>query len=140
VIKRGGGRLGYQTCYFDSLRSPGKPPLWWTSSITKTGGFLTKVKVVGFSIVMQDLVIFCWDLHNYKSCITNPIKLVLMWRNFRTNEEAMAKRLDRFFFFFFLFPSSYWVGICSRNIGFLKVVSMIIGQFYFWCPQGRRRP
>jgi hypothetical protein len=62
-----GGRLGHQTCYFDPLRSPGKPPLWWTSSITKIRGFLTDVIVVGFLVVTQDLVILCWDLHNYKS-------------------------------------------------------------------------
>jgi len=67
VNKRGGSKLGYQTCYFDPLRSPGKPPLWWTSSITKMVGFLTKVTMVGFTIVTQELVILCWDLHNYKS-------------------------------------------------------------------------
>jgi hypothetical protein len=60
--------LGYNTCYFDPLRSPGKPPLWWTSSITKTWGSLTKVTVVGFPVVMQDLVILCWALHNNKFC------------------------------------------------------------------------
>jgi len=68
VIKRGGGRLGYQTCYFNPLRSPGKPPLWWTSFITKTRGFLTNVTVVEFPVVTQDLMILCWVLHNYKSC------------------------------------------------------------------------
>jgi hypothetical protein len=31
-------------------------------------GFLNKVTMVGFLIVTQDLVILCWDLHNYKSC------------------------------------------------------------------------
>jgi hypothetical protein len=67
VIKRGGGRLGYYTCYFDPLRSPGKPPLWWTSSITKTREFLTKVTVVGSSVVTQDLGTCVGALHKYKS-------------------------------------------------------------------------
>ena len=53
VIKRGGSRLGYFTCYFYPLRSPGKPSLWWTSFITKTREFLTKVTMVGFSIVTR---------------------------------------------------------------------------------------
>jgi hypothetical protein len=68
VIKRVEDRLGYYTCYFDPLRSPGKPPLWWTSFITKMREVLTKVTVVGSSIVMQDLGYLWWDLHKYKSC------------------------------------------------------------------------
>jgi len=59
--------IGYNTCYFDPLRSPGKPPLWWTPSITKTWGSLTNVTVVGYHVVTQDLIILCWALCNYNS-------------------------------------------------------------------------
>ena len=68
MIKRGGSRLGYFTCYLDTLRSPGKSPLWWISSITKTREVLTKVAVGGSSIVTQDLGTCGGALHKYKSC------------------------------------------------------------------------
>ena len=68
MINRWGGRLGYYTCYFDPLRSLGKSPLWWTSSITKTREVPTKVTVVGSSIVTQDLGTCGGALHKYKSC------------------------------------------------------------------------
>lgn len=54
------------------MRLPGKPPLWWTSSITKTREFLTKVTVVVFSIVTQVLGYLWWALRKYKSCHNMP--------------------------------------------------------------------
>jgi hypothetical protein len=35
-------------------------------------------------------------LEKYHLADMEPIKLVPTWRNFHTNEEAVAKRLDRF--------------------------------------------
>jgi hypothetical protein len=53
MIKEGGSRLGYDTCYFDPLRSRGKPPCGGPPPSLKQREFLTKVTVVGFSIVTQ---------------------------------------------------------------------------------------
>jgi hypothetical protein len=96
VIKRGGGMIWYYTCYFDPLRSPGKPPFWWTSSITKTRQVPTKVTMVGSSIVMQDLGTYSGALHKYKSCDNTPYKPITLFFSPRKHQDTWKLYIDPF--------------------------------------------